>query len=47
MNHEEQVLDLIDTMDTAVFEADEWLVEVIKERLAMPAAETILIRQPK
>lgn len=32
MNHEEAVLDMIDTYDTAVLEADEWLVEVLKER---------------
>lgn len=47
MNHEEHVLDMIDSMDTAVFEVDEWLVEVIKERFAMPAPETNLVRQPK
>jgi len=32
MNHEEAVLGMIDTMDTAVLDAGEWLVEVLKER---------------
>jgi len=32
MNHEEAVLGMIDTYDTAVLEADEWLIEVLKER---------------
>jgi hypothetical protein len=31
MNQEQQVLDMIDTMDTCVFGADEWLIGAIQE----------------
>lgn len=31
MNQEEQVLDMIDTMDTCVLAADEWLIGAIRE----------------
>lgn len=46
VSHEEDVLGMIESYDTAVLDTDDWLLEVLKERF-QARSDATLVNQPK
>jgi hypothetical protein len=47
MNHEEKVLAMVESMDTALFDADDQLIEALKKNFETAGTDAVLSRVPK